>query len=124
MKKSTQTTGKKHYLDEFVDLDESIEEMEGGFSSELAKYLKHQITNEDFLIENWWFENRSMYPNLFKLFLKISCVPASSAPSERTFSTAGRIINDRRTSLLPNSVESLLLYRNVFINKQPYQTAV
>lgn len=117
LKKSTQTTGKKHYLDEFVDLDESIEEMEGGFSSELAKYLKHQITNEDFLIENWWFENRSMYPNLFKLFLKISCVPASSAPSERTFSTAGRIINDRRTSLLPNSVESLLLYRNVFINK-------
>lgn len=115
VKKPTQPID-TNFLDEFVDLDDTIEEVDGLYSSELSKYLKHQITNEDFMIEKWWFENRSTYPNLFKLFMKISCIPASSAPSERIFSRAGRILNDRRTSLLPQSVENLLLYRNLYTN--------
>lgn len=103
------------FLDEFVDTDESIND--STYSNELQKYLNHQITidsHEKFDLRKWWFDNRLVYANLFKLFLKLSCIPASSAPSERTFSTAGLIITDRRSSLLPSSVESLMLCRNLY----------
>ena len=35
-------------------------------------------------------------------------VPASSTPSERTFSVAGRIIEERRTCLLPSTVDDIV----------------
>jgi len=36
------------------------------------------------------------------------CIPASSAASERVFSTAGRLLEKKRTNLAPSSVNSLL----------------
>ena len=49
--------------------------------------------------------NKSMLPKLFAVACK---VPASSAASERVFSTAGRLLEKRRTSLAPSSVNNLL----------------
>jgi len=39
---------------------------------------------------------------------KILSVPASSAASERAFSAAGQTITERRTSLKPDTVDSIL----------------
>lgn len=40
-------------------------------------------------------EHSTVYPYLFKLFFKVSCVPATTASSERNFSTSGNIITDK-----------------------------
>lgn len=100
------------FLDEFIDSDESM--VDTTYSNEFQKYLNHQVAAENFDLRKWWFQNKSQYPNLFKMFLKLSCIPASSAPSERTFSTAGLIITDRRSQLLPKSVENLIICRNLY----------
>jgi len=52
--------------------------------------------------------NKSMLPKLYAVARKVLCVPASSSASERVFSTAGRLLEKRRTSLAPSSVNSLL----------------
>ena len=52
--------------------------------------------------------NKSMLPKLYAVARKVLCVPAPSAASERLFSTAGRLLEKRRTSLARSSVNSLL----------------
>ena len=40
------------------------------------------------------------------------CIPPRSAPSERSFSTAGRINSDKRTNLLPGTAQDLIMNRS------------
>ena len=56
----------------------------------------------------FWKENRALLPQLFKVARRDVCVPASSSASERVFSTAGRLLEKRRTNLSPDSTNSLL----------------
>ena len=45
---------------------------------------------------------------------KLLAIPATSTPSERSFSVAGRLIEERRTSLDPDNVNALLfLHSNI-----------
>jgi len=41
-------------------------------------------------ITQFWNENKSILPKLFSVVKQVLCIPASSAASERVFSTAGR----------------------------------
>lgn len=56
----------------------------------------------------WWRINSSIYPKLAKLARSVLCIPASSSSSERVFSAAGRTIDQRRTSLKPDTVDAIL----------------
>jgi len=64
--------------------------------------------NRDVDMIEFWLQNRTVLPKLFAVACKILCIPASSAASERVFSTAGRLLEKWRTSLAPGSVNSLL----------------
>ncbi|XP_060665408.1 uncharacterized protein LOC132797673 [Drosophila nasuta] len=73
--------------------------------------LKHCEENVDPLES--WKHNES---NLKKLLPKFLCVPATSTESERMFSKAGLVINNRRASLKANNVDILLfLQKNSWI---------
>lgn len=93
------------FLDEFISIDDTANMQ---LESEVSKYSKHTIlTKVDPTI--WWIENKTTYPRLYKLFKRLSCIPASS---EREFSTAGNIITDKRSLILPNNVNDILVARN------------
>ncbi len=53
----------------------------------------------------WWKEHAQMYPLLSSLSKAYLTIPATSVPSERGFSTAGDILNDQRSQLLPQNVD-------------------
>ncbi|KYN09384.1 hypothetical protein ALC57_18489, partial [Trachymyrmex cornetzi] len=56
--------------------------------------------------------NEELNP-LSELCKKYLCIPASSTESERTFSTTGQIISDRRSRLKPKNVDILVfLHKN------------
>ena len=61
---------------------------------------------------DWWKCKKVAYPHLFEEMLRCLCVPATSATAERTFSTAGLILNKKRSRLSLNMVDQL-----VFLNK-------
>ena len=52
----------------------------------------------------WWRNNEKYFPRLSQLARKYLCVPATSVPSKRAFSVAGHVVNEKRSSLLPENV--------------------
>lgn len=79
-------------MDAVVSFDDSCELT---VNSELDLYLKHPVKKSDFNAKEWWNENAKIYPNLFSMFKKFSCIPATSAGSERTFSLTGDIVTEK-----------------------------
>ncbi|KAI2644598.1 Zinc finger protein 618 [Labeo rohita] len=76
------------------------------WSRELVlKYMNKptKITGQSLL--NFWQE---MSGGLVPVARKLLAIPATSTPSERSFSVAGRLIEERRTSLSPECVDTLL----------------
>ena len=59
----------------------------------------------------YWKNNEKSKITLSRLARKYLCAPAGSVPSERLFSTAALIADDRRNRLLPEKVEMLLFLK-------------
>lgn len=62
----------------------------------------------------YWYENRELFPTLYKLSLKYLCVPAASASAESKFSLAGFVVNEKRHPINPGAVDDLLLLKSLF----------
>jgi hypothetical protein len=78
--------------------------------SETVEYQTTKLTvNADLDVLTWWKKNASLFPGLSMLAKKYLCVMATSAASERTFSLAGFVVDERRSSLKPQNVNNILL---------------
>ena len=60
----------------------------------------------------WRKENAYKYPFLVKIAREYLCIPPTSAPSEKSFPTASRIISEKRTNLLPGTAQDLIINRS------------
>ncbi|KAJ8266447.1 hypothetical protein GJAV_G00130530 [Gymnothorax javanicus] len=110
-KKARKTLGS--FFKEAQGNEESLSQ-EPAVASELEAYLLtgNIDSEEDPLI--WWQQHQSQYPRLSVLGKKYLCIPATSSPSERLFSTGGNIVTCHRTSLKPEHVDRLVfLARNL-----------
>ena len=78
---------------------------------EVAEYKKEPpiSATENPLV--WWRNNCSKYPYLSLLAKKYLCIPATSVPSERVFSTAGDIVTAQRSQLKPEHVDMLIFLK-------------
>lgn len=88
-------------------------------TDELDRYLtldleKSKIDPNPLL---FWNEHKQKYPRLSRLARSIFSIPATSAGVEREFSSAGMVINERRTNLNPEHVDNILLVRSMKKNK-------
>ena len=81
-------------------------------STEVDRFVaESQLQPDDDALE-WWGRNEHRFPMVANLARRLLCVPATSVPSERIFSTAGMIVNNLRSSLSPDNVDML-----IFLNK-------
>ena len=71
-----------------------------------AEYSK--ITNMEENLLDFWKTNSQRFPLLSSVAKKLLSVSATSTPSERVFSAAGRIIEECPTQLAPDTVDNLL----------------
>lgn len=84
------------------------------FEAELNKYLKQRCIPRQESAHEWWSKNKLKFPCLATLALKYLCSPSSSVYSERLFSEAGNIYEEKRANLLPERAESLVfLHHNL-----------
>jgi hypothetical protein len=61
-----------------------------------------------------WAKKASEYPNVARLARRYLCVPATTAPSERIFSSAGSTITKKRNSLDAENARSLVFLHNAW----------
>lgn len=112
---TTQQTVKIHpFFSSFCVIDTEEIQVQ---PTEFENYLNHRVTSADIDCTSWWNENRKNYPELFKLFAYISCIPASSASGERIFSRAGNIVTNKRSNILPENVNNIVISSNKIHSK-------
>lgn len=106
-------SGIKNMFDEFKDKcnEKENENEENIIDFEIQKYINKKVDECDVL--SFWKDANDL-PLLRILSRQVLNIPASSAASERVFSTSGRILEDRRTRLLSENVDQLLfLHKNL-----------
>jgi hypothetical protein len=97
------------YNEPITDVKASCERELLDYKKLNPKVLNHGKQYPDCL--EWWRkQNESRYPRLAILAKKYLSIQATSAPSERIFSKAGRIISTLRTRLNSSAIAGKLLY--------------
>ena len=61
----------------------------------------------------WRKSHEQRFPRLAKLSKSLLCIPSTSVPSERVFSTAGDIVNAQCSALKPNHVDALIFLKKI-----------
>ena len=98
--------------------DEILEEASTSLSSSSSKSTVEQYLAEPNLHFHtgnacaWWGNNKLRFPDLSEFALRYLSPPPTSVPSERLFSTAGDIYDQKRNRLDPERAEVLLFIKN------------
>ena len=80
---------------------------EGLRFSEAKKHKKNPL--------DWWKDHHQQFPEVWKLAEGYLGIPATSAPSERAFSSSGNIVTLRRCRLKGNLVENcVIIQKNLY----------
>ncbi|XP_055709049.1 E3 SUMO-protein ligase ZBED1-like [Phlebotomus papatasi] len=69
----------------------------------------------------WWSAKRSVFPVLSEKVRNVFCIPLTSAPSERNFSSAGGVITQKRSRLSPSTASKILLIHDNYKTLQKYK---
>jgi len=77
-------------------------------NQEIQEYLQMPVGYLSTNPTNWWKKFGAEFPKLEILAKKYLCIPGTSLPCERLFSTGGNICTDNRASLAPGHAEQLI----------------
>ena len=75
---------------------------------ELVDYVKFPVLDFDSDPLAWWKVNEKDFIHVARAARSVLSIPASSAPVERIFSTAGKIFRPERTRLTAEKFESMM----------------
>lgn len=98
--------------DRLKGFDKFLHETSQGQSSvsDLDKYLEEPVfpRNCDFNVLNWWKVHTPRYPILSMMARDVLGTPMSTIAPELAFSTGGRLLDQSRSSLSPDTREALI----------------
>ena len=100
---------------------ENYKEVSGcsGNKSELERYLAEDIEpdSDDFDILMWWKVNEPRFSILVQMVRDVLVILISCVASECAFSTAGRVLDQFRSSLTPKNVQSIICVQDCLISE-------
>lgn len=110
----TACVGTLHEL--FTELLEEDEELAGVRTESPALFQMNLYLSEPVMIRSgqpliYWQENKDRFPSLARAARAFLCAPCTSVDSERLFSTAGLILDDKRNKLTSQNVEMLIFLK-------------
>ena len=97
----------KGKCDSDISATDVQDSQEQAVDKEFQKYLAEDLISIDDNPLKWWKNNQFRFPTLAKVAKQFLCIPATSVPYERLFSTSGNIIIPKRASLEPNTASML-----------------
>ncbi|KAF5191039.1 Zinc finger bed domain-containing protein ricesleeper 2-like [Thalictrum thalictroides] len=86
---------------------------------EVDRYWAQKIVAPSTNPLSWWQVNHQQFPTLARMARSILAIPATSAPSERVFSSGRRILRWDRSALSARSTEALVCLKD-FYRKQGF----
>ena len=92
----------------------SVQEQKSGediCEIEVSQYKREPSINATENPLNWWHQNRERYPSLAIIAKKCLCIPATSVPSERVFSTASDIVTAQRSQLKSKYADRIIFLK-------------
>ena len=78
---------------------------------EMERYESFSIPPKSVNILVWWKQHKNILPLLSIAARSVLAIPASSAKSERVYSSGANIVTAKRTRMKPNKVEQTLIIR-------------
>ena len=75
---------------------------------ELTRFKSQESLDINLSLLSWWKSNQHIYTFLSTVVKRLLCIPATSVPSDRVFSTAGDVVTAQRDSLRPENVDMLV----------------
>lgn len=99
---------------EDIENDPELSGNRSTYKKELDDYRNNYFNVQDGDILEFWKNQKHVFPLLCILAKRILAIPASSASSERSFSIAGRVIEERRSCLSGSTVDGILFLNNYF----------
>ena len=81
-------------------------EQEAAVSQQIQNYLKENNAKSTDPLQ-WWHNKKEIYPAVYRPCEKYFCIPATSAASELSFSSAGSTVTALRTRLTGSHVEAI-----------------
>jgi hypothetical protein len=88
--------------------DDALSVKVDDFGENLDLYLSTPNIPTFSNVFEWWSHNKFSFPVLYELSKKYLYIPATSASSERVFSTAGYILNQKRSRMKGTNVDALI----------------
>jgi hypothetical protein len=81
--------------------------------NELEVFQSLPIPTGHISVHKWWFEHKSQFPVLFRLYCRYLAIPITTVRSEWIWSDAGNIVTKKRAALTPEHVSQLVVcYEN------------
>ncbi|KAL5715186.1 hypothetical protein ACHQM5_017046 [Ranunculus cassubicifolius] len=118
----TQLHNTRHGNDLLKDF-ESFDSQENLYTlqkTQLEMYLEEprRKIHEPLDVLDYWKSNQFRYPELARMARDILSIPISTVASEAAFSVGGRVIDQFRSALLPENVESLVCSNDWLFKKK------
>lgn len=89
----------------------SKEALPSAVQQEINKYLSEDCVSDSTNVLEFWKAHKDIFPLLSMLAKKYFCVQASSAPCERRFNIAGKILRAERCSMSHRVFEQLMFIK-------------
>lgn len=97
---------------EDVEDDLFFSDDQGDSEDEVLRYLSAACSRRETRVHDFYNENKSAYPVLFRMAKDFLAIPAMSAPLERLFSQVGDIVTKKRNRLLPGTIQKLAILKS------------
>jgi len=81
--------------------------LEDRVGAEIIAYSLEPVTHGDEDPLLWWKNAAGRFPQMSRVARKYLCICATSTPSERVFSAAGKVVGPQRALLKPDKVNML-----------------
>ncbi|KAK3525164.1 hypothetical protein QTP86_019545, partial [Hemibagrus guttatus] len=82
--------------------------LEEAIASEFNSYLLSPSIDSEEDPLKWWRFHQINFPRMSRVAQKYLCIPTTSSPSERVFSTGGNVVTCHRSCLKPEMVDMLV----------------